>query len=61
MPRKSLSFYILATMNENLSELRKQFEAELYGLYVINTKALGDLVKARIFVESEREVARQKR
>lgn len=29
MPRKSLSFYILATMNENLSELRKQFEAEL--------------------------------
>ena len=35
--------------------LAKQFEAELYGLYVINTKALGDLVKARIFVESERE------
>ena len=35
--------------------LAKKFDAELFGLYVINTKALSDLVKARIFVESERE------
>ncbi len=35
--------------------LAKKFDAALYGLYVINTKALSDLVKARIFVESERE------
>lgn len=35
--------------------LAKQYRAQLYGLYVVNTKALSDLVKARIFVQSEKD------
>lgn len=33
--------------------LAKKMDAELYGLFVVNTKALNDLVKAHIFVVSE--------
>ncbi|MFO7731386.1 MAG: universal stress protein [Spirochaetia bacterium] len=35
--------------------LAKSTGAELYALYVINTRALNDLVKARIFLDSEEE------
>lgn len=35
--------------------MAKQLDAELSVLYVINTKALEDLVKLRIFVDSEQE------
>jgi len=35
--------------------LSKTTGADLYGLYVINTRALNDLVKARIFLDSEEE------
>lgn len=34
--------------------LAKSTKAELYAAYVINTKALGDLVKSRIFINEER-------
>ena len=33
--------------------------AELHALYVVNTRALGDLVKARIFLDSEQEEYRR--
>lgn len=33
--------------------LAKNYEANLHGLFVVNTKALNDLVIAHIFVESE--------
>ena len=35
--------------------LAKSTGANLYALYVINTRALNDLVKARIFLDSEEE------
>ena len=35
--------------------LAKSTGANLYALYVINTRALNDLVKARIFLDSEQE------
>lgn len=34
--------------------LAKSTQAELHAVYVINTKALGDLVKSRIFINEER-------
>ncbi len=34
--------------------LAKETGARLHGVYVINTKALGDLVKAHVFISSER-------
>ena len=46
--------------------LSRALSAELFSLYVINTRALNDLVKARIFLQAEqeeyhiRELARQK-
>lgn len=35
--------------------LAKSLGAELFALYVVNTRALNELVKARIFLESEQE------
>lgn len=35
--------------------LAHHYRAELSALYVVNTRALGDLVKARIFVKAEQE------
>jgi nucleotide-binding universal stress UspA family protein len=35
--------------------LAKTLKAELHALYVVNTRALNDLVKTRIFLESEQE------
>ena len=35
--------------------LARHYHAELAALYVVNTRALGDLVKARIFVKAEQE------
>ena len=35
--------------------LAKYLKAELYALYVVNTRALNDLVSARIFLKSEHE------
>jgi len=35
--------------------LCRQYRAELTALYVVNTRALGDLLKARIFVKTEQE------
>lgn len=35
--------------------LSKIHGAKLYGLYVVNTKALSDLLRARIFIESEQD------
>jgi len=35
--------------------LAKSFGAELFALYVVNTRALNELVKAHIFLESEQE------
>lgn len=35
--------------------LAKACSAELFALYVINTRALNELVKSRIFIESEQE------
>ncbi len=34
--------------------LAKETGARLHGVYVINTKALGDLVKAHVFISSEK-------
>jgi nucleotide-binding universal stress UspA family protein len=39
--------------------LAKSTGAELHALYVVNTRALGDLVKARIFLDSEEEEYRR--
>lgn len=39
--------------------LAKGTEAKLYALYVINTRALSDLVKARIFLDSEQDEYRR--
>ncbi|OHD76292.1 MAG: universal stress protein UspA [Spirochaetes bacterium RBG_16_67_19] len=35
--------------------LSRYYRAELTALYVVNTRALGDLLKARIFVKAEQE------
>jgi nucleotide-binding universal stress UspA family protein len=35
--------------------LSRYYRAELSALYVVNTRALGDLLKARIFVKAEQE------
>lgn len=35
--------------------LSRHYRAELTALYVVNTRALGDLLKARIFVKAEQE------
>jgi nucleotide-binding universal stress UspA family protein len=35
--------------------LSRYYRAELAALYVVNTRALGDLLKARIFVKAEQE------
>jgi nucleotide-binding universal stress UspA family protein len=35
--------------------LSRAYRAELTALYVVNTRALGDLLKARIFVKAEQE------
>ena len=35
--------------------LSRRYDAELTALYVINTRALSDLLKAHIFIESEQE------
>jgi nucleotide-binding universal stress UspA family protein len=35
--------------------LSRHYRAELSALYVVNTRALGDLLKARIFVKAEQE------
>jgi nucleotide-binding universal stress UspA family protein len=35
--------------------LARLYRAELSALYVVNTRALGDLLKARIFVKAEQE------
>ena len=35
--------------------LARYYRAELAALYVVNTRALGDLLKARIFVKAEQE------
>jgi len=35
--------------------LAKSLKAELFALYVVNTRALNELVKSRIFIESEQE------
>ncbi|MCR5732734.1 MAG: universal stress protein [Sphaerochaetaceae bacterium] len=39
--------------------LAKQTGARLHGLYVMNTKALGDLEKAHVFISSERAEYRE--
>ena len=35
--------------------LAKSLKADLFALYVVNTRALNELVKSRIFIESEQE------
>jgi nucleotide-binding universal stress UspA family protein len=39
--------------------LARWYRAELAALYVVNTRALGELLKARIFVKAEQEEYRQ--
>lgn len=59
IPFKDILVYLDGTeesMNAAMSAiiLAKQNNSRLHALYVVNTKALSDLVKARIFIDAER-------
>lgn len=59
IPFKDILVYLDGTeesMNAAMSSiiLAKQNNSRLHALYVVNTKALSDLVKARIFIDAER-------